>query len=371
MKCLELNKLLDESYIQIALELAKKGKGRVSPTPLVGALLVKNDKIIGAAYRSSATEESTESIAIKNSKENPEGATLYTNIEPCNYSAGKEDCSELIIKSKIKKVVIGTLNPHPEQRGISIKKFKKADIEVKTGILEKECIDINKFYFKYCNTSLPYITLKMAVTIDGKIADCSGNSKWLTSVESRSLVHELRSEYDAVLVGYNTVKIDNPQLTVRLVEGRNPKRIILDSKLQLSLNSDLIKKNNDKNLILITSNKNKDRKEKINRYYEKGVDIIFAPEKSNGKIDLSKALKKLGEKKIISLLVEGGNKVFSNFLKYKLEDEIMIFMAPKILCNGISLCSNLGIKDLSKAINYSIKDIDKIGEDALIKFVRR
>lgn len=360
--------MLDESYIQIALELAKKGKGMVSPAPLVGALLVKNDKIISAAYRNSPTEENPEVIAIKKSKENVEGATLYTNIEPCNYN--EQDCIDFIIKSKLKKIVIGTLNPQHNQSGASVKRFKKAGIEVKTGVLEEECLDINKFYFKYCKTTLPYITLKMAVTIDGKIADCSGNSKWITSVESRSLVHELRSEYDAVMVGFNTVKIDNPQLTVRLVEGRNPKRIILDSKLQLSLNSDLVKKNSDKNLILLTSNKNKDRKKKINSYYKKDIEIIFVPELSNGKINLAAAMKKLAEKNITSLLVEGGSKVFTSFLKQKLEDEILIFIAPKILGNGYSLCNNLGIKNLSKAINYSIKDVEKVGGDILLRLVR-
>ncbi|MDH7603299.1 MAG: bifunctional diaminohydroxyphosphoribosylaminopyrimidine deaminase/5-amino-6-(5-phosphoribosylamino)uracil reductase RibD [Melioribacter sp.] len=366
-----MSKLLDESYIQITLELAKKGKGKVSPTPLVGTLLVKNDKIIGAAYRSSPDEISTELLAIKNSKENPDGATLYTNLEPCSLSTDKQDCIESIIKSKIKKIVIGTLNPQPEHNGQAVKKFRKAGLEVKTGLLEKECIDINKFYFKYCTKSLPYVTLKMAITIDGKIADSSGNSKWLTSVESRSLVHELRSEYDAVMVGFNSVKIDNPELTVRLVEGRNPKRIILDTNLQLSLNSNLVKKNSDKNFIIITSTKNKNRKRKINTYLKKGIEIIFVPEERNGKIDLLKALSILAERKIISVLVEGGSKVFSSFIKQKLEDEILIFLSPKILGNGLPLCSNLGIKSLSKAINYSIKDVDKIGDDALIKFVRR
>lgn len=363
--------MLDESYLQIALELAKKGKGKVSPSPLVGALLVKNDKIIGAAYRNSPSEISTEILAIKKSKENTEGATLYTNLEPCTLSTDTQDCIDFIIQSGIKKVVIGALNPRPDYKGQSIKKLRKAGIEVKTGILENECIDINKFYFKYISTSLPYITLKMAITIDGKIADTSGNSKWLTSVESRCLVHELRSEYDAVMVGFKSVKIDNPELTVRLVEGRNPKRIILDSKLQLSLESNLVKKNLDKNLIIVTSQKNQNKKKKINAYLKRGIKILFVPEKSNGKLDLLKTLSILSEEKITSVLVEGGSKVFTSFIKQKLEDEILIFISPKILGRGLPLCSNLGIKSLSEAINYSIKEVEKIGDDALIKLMRR
>lgn len=362
--------MFDESYIQITLELAKRGKGKVSPFPLVGALLVKNDKIIGAAYRNSPDEISTEIIAIKNAKENTEGATLYTNIEPISLPTDIEDCIDVIIKSKIKKIVIGTLNPKLKQSGQSVKKLKKAGIEVKTGLLEKECMELNKFYFKYCKTSLPYVTLKMAITIDGKIADAKGNSKWITSVESRSLVHELRSEYDAVMVGFNSVKIDNPELTVRLVEGRNPKRIILDTNLELNFNSNLVKKNKDKNLIILTSQKNINKKSKIEFYKKKGIELIFLPEKK-GKLDLNKALLSLAEKNIISILVEGGSKLFSSFIRQKLEDEILIFVSPKILGNGVPLCANLGIKNLSDAFNYTLKEVDKIGDDALIKLIRR
>ncbi|MCX7797673.1 MAG: bifunctional diaminohydroxyphosphoribosylaminopyrimidine deaminase/5-amino-6-(5-phosphoribosylamino)uracil reductase RibD [Melioribacter sp.] len=362
--------MFDESYMQVALELAKKGKGKVSPFPLVGALLVKNDRIIAAAYRNSPNEISTEIIALKNSKENIEGATLYTNLEPCTLSTDKSDCVDTIIKSKIKKIVIGTPNPKLNPYEQSINRFKKAGIEVKTGVLEKECIELNKFYFKFIKTSLPYVTLKMATTLDGKIADTKGNSKWISSAESRSLVHELRSEYDAVMVGINSVKVDNPKLTVRFVEGRNPKRIVLDTKLQLSLKSNLVKNNDDKNLIILTSKKNINRKRKIELYQRKGIEIIFLPEK-NGKLDLKKALLSLAQKNIISILVEGGSILFSSFIKQKLEDEILLFISPKILGNGIPLCSNLGIKNLSNALTYTLKEVDKIGDDALINLKRR
>ena len=363
--------MLDESYIQITLELAKKGKGIVSPRPLVGAILVKNNKIISAAYRSSPHEESTVIIAIKNSKESIEDSVLYTNIEPCTQCENDLAGIDLLLQSKIKKVVIGCVNPHPSFGSAAIKKLKKAGVEVKIGVLEKECAELNKFYFKFCISSIPFVTLKMAETIDGKIADQNNNSKWITSVESRSMVHELRSEYDAVLVGIKTVMIDNPKLTVRLVEGRNPKRIILDSKLDIDPQLRLVKNNADKNLIVITSKKNKSKKRKLEKLYEKGVDVLFVSEKKEGRINLSSALQKLGERNIVSILVEGGGKIFSAFLKEKLDDEVMIFIGPKILGNGISLTYNLGIKSLPKALNYTIKDLEKIGEDALLRLVRR
>ena len=361
----------DESYIQIALELAKKGRGYVSPKPLVGALLVKNNKIIGAAYRSSPSEENTELIALKNAKEPVGDSVLYTNLEPCVFCEEDLDCIDFIINSKIKRVVIGTVNPNRKFGGTAAKKLKKAGIEVKTGVLEKECGEINKFYFKYSVNSIPYVALKMASTIDGRIADAGYNSKWITSVESRSLVHELRSEYDAVLVGIKTVMIDNPQLNVRLVEGRDPKRVILDAKLSIDTNLRLVRRNDDKNLIVLTSKKSKSKKRKLEKLYEKGIEVVFVSEDKNGLLDPGKILKKLGKRNITSVLIEGGGNVFSSFVKAKLEDEILIFYGPKILGQGISLASDLGIKSLPKALKYTIKDIDKIGDDALLKLVRR
>jgi diaminohydroxyphosphoribosylaminopyrimidine deaminase/5-amino-6-(5-phosphoribosylamino)uracil reductase len=363
--------LLDESYIQIALELAKKGKGKVSPKPLVGSLLVKNDKIIGAAYRNSPDEISPEVTAIDGAKEDTEGSTLYTNLEPCSCSQKEFEYLDRIIDAKPGKVVIGAVNSNQFFGGNSVKKLKKAGIEVITGLLEKECYELNRFYFKHAISSMPFITLKMATTIDGKIADNSGNSKWISSVESRSMSHQLRSEHDAVLVGYNTVKKDNPQLTVRLVEGRNPKRIILDSDLKLSLHSELIQKNYDKNLIVVTSKSNRKRKKKLAKFEMNGVDVIFASQKSNRDLDLSTILKKLGEKNITSVLVEGGGKIFSSFINEKLEDEILIFLGPKILGKGYSLTNGFNVKSLSKALKYYIKDYDKIGDDLLVRLIRR
>ena len=238
--------MADESYIQLAIEIAKKGTGSVSPNPLVGCVIIKDNKIIGAGYHQKFGEEHAEINAINSSAESVEGSTLYVNLEPCSHHGKTPPCVDRIIKEKIKRVVIGTLDVNPLVSGNGVKALKKAGVDVKVGVLENECIELNKFFFKYITSKLPYVTLKAAQTLDGMIADKNKNSEWISSKESRKYVHWLRARYDAVLIGSDTAKIDNPKLTVRMVEGRNPYRVVLDSKLSLKTDLYLFKNNFDK-----------------------------------------------------------------------------------------------------------------------------
>ncbi|MGK9368593.1 bifunctional diaminohydroxyphosphoribosylaminopyrimidine deaminase/5-amino-6-(5-phosphoribosylamino)uracil reductase RibD [Melioribacter sp. Ez-97] len=360
----------EESYIQITLQLAEKGKGTVSPLSLRGVIIVNEGKIVGAEFLKDRSSEQPEFILLSKLKNIPKGSVLYSNINPVIASGEEERYISLFRNSGIKKMVFGVLDNNSLFYNKIMKKLKESGISIISGVMEKESFDLNRFFLKYSSSKLPYVTLKMALTLDGKISDINGNSKWITSVESRSLVHELRSEYDAVLVGYNTVKTDKPSLTVRLVEGRNPKRIVLDSRLELKPNSDLVRKNKDNNLIIVTDKKNKDLP-KLAKYYEAGVEFIFVPVTSEGMIDLKSLMRKLSKLKITSILVEGGGRVFSSFIKSKLDDEILLFIAPKLLCEGIPLCSGLGINSLSKAYKFQMNDVRKIGEDALIRLTRR
>ncbi|MHB1687719.1 MAG: bifunctional diaminohydroxyphosphoribosylaminopyrimidine deaminase/5-amino-6-(5-phosphoribosylamino)uracil reductase RibD [Ignavibacteriaceae bacterium] len=359
--------MTDESYIQLAIEIAKKGIGNVSPNPLVGCIIIKNSRIIGAGYHEEFGKNHAEINAIESSNESVEGSTLYVNLEPCSHYGKTPPCVDKIIETKIKRVVIGTLDMNPLISGRGIKKLKAAGIEVKVGVLEKECATLNKFFFKYITKKIPYVTLKAAQTLDGKIADKSGDSKWISSSLSRKVVHQMRSKYDAVLVGSGTVEKDDPRLTVRMTEGRNPKRIILDTHLKLKTGYKIFQNNGDKKLIVITSEKSVKKTAKINELKSLGVQIILAKENKKGLIDLHSALNEIGRINIASLLVEGGGELLSSFIKENLFDDISLFIAPKILGAGVDSFSSLGIKNIRKAFRIKIDNVEKIGDDVLIE----
>ncbi len=286
------------------------------------------------------------------------GASLYVNLEPCTHYGKTPPCVDKIIEHKIKEVVIGTKDPNPLVAGKGIAKLRKNKIKVTVGVLEENCCELNKFYFKYIKTGLPYITLKAAQTIDGKIADANGNSKWISLLESRKLVHILRSEYDAVLVGKNTVEIDNPSLTVRHIKGRNPYRIVIDKDLILNLNSNLFSdKFSDKTIII--SGKKPD-KFLTGILEQREIKVVQAKVK-NYRIDIKDAMKKLAKIGIASVLVEGGAFTFTEFIDNKLVDEIYLFTAPKIMGSGISTFKNAF--DFSSAKEISC---EKVGKDVLV-----
>jgi diaminohydroxyphosphoribosylaminopyrimidine deaminase/5-amino-6-(5-phosphoribosylamino)uracil reductase len=362
--------MTDESYIKLAIEIAKKGTGRVSPNPMVGCVIVKNDRILGAGFHERFGGKHAEVNAIEKSKGNIEGATLFINLEPCSYYGKTPPCVDLIIANKIKKVVIGTLDMNPLVSGKGVKKLKAAGIDVKVGVQEKECIELNRFFFKYITKKLPYVSLKAAQTIDGRIADKSGESAWISSIQSRKYVHNLRAKYDAVLVGSGTIEKDDPKLTVRLVEGRNPKRIILDTNLKIKLSQKIFARNTDNNLIVITSKKNISKKRRINKLNSLGVRVLYAKEESNDKINLKSALRELYKIGIASVLVEGGKEIFTSFIKKNLFDDMLVFISPKILGCGVPLIGNLGIKNLKKSVIAEIGNFEKIGNDILVELYK-
>lgn len=341
--------------------------GSVSPNPLVGCVIIKNERIIGAGFHEKYGGKHAEINAIDSSIESVEDSTMFINLEPCSHQGLTPPCADKIIESKIKRVVVGTLDMNPLVSGSGIKKLKSAGVEVKVGVLENECIALNKFFFKYITTGLPYVTVKVAQTLDGRIADEHGESKWISSTQSRRYVHDLRSKYDAVLVGAGTVKRDDPNLTVRLVEGRNPRRVIIDTCLSIKSTNKLYLNNGDKKLIIVTSVKNLDRKNKIKRLLNCGAKLVFVNEEEKNKLSLREVLKELGKMKITSVLVEGGGGVFTSFIKKNVYDEILLFMTPKILGAGLPVINNIGIKSIRNALKIKIGNFEKVGDDLMVE----
>lgn len=347
-------------YIKKCFSIAEKAAGFVSPNPLVGAVIVKDDKIIGEGFHQKYGEPHAEVNAINNSKENVAGSTLYCNLEPCVHEKKQTPpCVPFIIENKIKKVVISNLDPNPEVNGKGAEALKKAGIEVITGIMEESGKELNKFYFRHVLKKIPFVTIKLAQSIDGKISLSKKEQTWLTGMESIRFVHELRSRYDAVVVGAKTIRTDNPRLTVREVKGRNPVRIILDGKFLLSHRYTVFETNSNADTWLFVA-ENFSAKKKIKSFEARGIKVFSLRSDSEGKIDLKEFLKIIGSMKITSVLIEGGQQVASQFIDSDLWDELLIFISPVLLGQGIDTFV------LKNSLQLRISEVQKYGNDFLI-----
>jgi diaminohydroxyphosphoribosylaminopyrimidine deaminase/5-amino-6-(5-phosphoribosylamino)uracil reductase len=356
----------DEYYMHLALQLAAKGRGKVSPNPMVGAVIVKKGKIIGRGYHQSYGEGHAEVNAIKNATANVAGSTLYVTLEPCCHEGKTPPCVEIIAQKNIHRVVIGAIDSNPQVSCQGISYLQNLDIEVKTGVLEKECRNLNEVFFHFMETGLPFVTIKYAQTLDGRIATTEGLSQWISSGASRKYAHKLRAEHDAVLVGIGTVKKDDPELTVRLVRGRNPLRIIVDSKLQINNQAKVLQNTSPaKTLIATIKNKNYDDTQ-FQSITTTGAQIIAVDADKQGKVDLKKLLKKLAARGISSVLIEGGAQIITSVLRDNLADRLVTVIAPKILGKGIEAVGDLNIRDLNSAKFLSIRKIRKSGEEDII-----
>ncbi|NOX64955.1 MAG: bifunctional diaminohydroxyphosphoribosylaminopyrimidine deaminase/5-amino-6-(5-phosphoribosylamino)uracil reductase RibD [Chlorobi bacterium] len=351
----------DLTYIKRCFELADKGRGFVSPNPLVGSVIVKDGKVIGEGWHKKFGGAHAEVNAFASSNEETKGATLYCNLEPCCHTNKQTPpCVPVIISREISRVVISNLDPNPSVNGSGVKQLREAGIRVDTGILGDEGKEVNKFYFKYVIKKIPYITIKIAQSIDGKISTNRDIQTWLTGKDSVKYVHELREKYDAVLVGANTIKVDDPQLTVREVKGQDPIRIIIDGDLSISPHSKIIKMpGNEKTWIFTAENSNQ---EKIEQLEKLGIKIFQLPADKK-KVDLGDMLKELGKENITSLLVEGGQQIFSQFISHGLFDEIIILQSPKILGQGISAFETNVLKKLK------IEETERLGEDLKVVLI--
>lgn len=354
----------DELIMRQCIELAREGKGFVSPNPLVGCVIVKDGNVIGKGYHKKFGEAHAEVNAVNDAKKKGfdlNGSAVYVNLEPCSHAGKTAPCADLLVSEQVAKVVIGMKDPYDKVNGKGIKKLKKAGIEVKAGVLESECRELNKFFIKFVTKKLPYVSLKIAQSIDGKIALNNYKSKWITGDAARKYVHSLRSEYDVVLIGKNTARYDNPSLTVRDIHGRTPYRIVIDKDSSLPVNLKLFTDEDKEKTFVLTGIS----KKSLTEIYSK--NIIRVREKDQ-KLVIKDILKKFYSLNISSVLVEGGANLYSQFAKTDLFDDLFVFIAPKIIGKGISSFNDFEVSKLGEAKNLNFVYSKSFDRDLLIYY---
>jgi len=359
---------LEIKYMQRALELAKKGKKDVELNPMVGAVIVKNNKVIAEGYHEKFGEAHAERNALSRTNESLENATMYVTLEPCSHYGKTPPCADLIIDNKLKRVVVASLDPNPLVAGKGIKRLKEAGVDVTVGILDEKNQELNKVFFKYIKHKIPFITLKTAMSLDGKIATVTGESKWISNEQSRQITHRLRSEHKAIMVGINTVLKDNPLLNCRLHEAvKQPIRVVIDTSLKIPLSSQIIQTAKTYETIIITSKKAD--VEKIHALKEHHVEVFEVPLKDQ-QVDLYQAMKLLGERGINSLLLEGGSALNFSALKQGLVDEAIIFIAPRLIGGELAKTpvAGEGFLTLQDSLNLELLDVKEVNQDIMLHY---
>ena len=317
----------DVRFMREAHDLAKGAEGRTTPDPMVGAVLVKGGRIISVGYHGEVATPHAESWAIQKAGEDARGSTLYVNLEPCNHYGNNPPCTETIIRSGVKRVVASMKDPNPLVDGKGFARLRRNGVKVETGLLEEEAGKLNEVFIKYITTGIPFIAMKTAMTIDGKIATRTGASRWVASLAGLRFAHHLRNIYDSILVGVGTVLIDNPRLDVRRVQKiKDPIRVVLDTHARTPLNAKVLNVPGAKTIIVVGKKASRDKIEKLIKKGAQIIELCLA----KGKIDVKGLMKKLGEMKITSVLVEGGGEVNASFIEAGLVDKAYFDIVPKI-----------------------------------------
>lgn len=357
-----------EQYMEMTLALAKKALGRTSPNPIVGALIVKNGKVIGQGYHQKAGTPHAEIHALREAGEEARGATMYVTLEPCSHYGKTPPCVDAIIKAGLSEVIVAMEDPNPLVAGKGIETLKGAGIRTVTGILEEKARRSNEVFCKYITTGKPFVALKTAMTLDGKIATPQGDSKWITGEVARQAVHQLRNMYDAVMVGLGTVIKDDPQLTTRLdtQSGRDAQRIIVDSRGEIPLESRILSLNSAADTLIATTHLIAG--DKLRLLQEKGAKVLECPAR-DGEVDLVYLMNRLGERGVTSILLEGGGTLNAAALNAGIVDKVYAFIAPKILggVNALTPVEGAGAEWVKDAINITDMQVTRYGEDILIE----
>ena len=368
--------MMDAQFMHMALKEAAKGTGFTSPNPMVGAVVVKNHEVVGKGCHEYAGGPHAEVNAINNAGDAAKGATLYVTLEPCNHTGRTPPCTEKILASGIKKVVVAANDPNPDVIGGGNAYLRTKGVTVVQGVCEKEANRLNEVFNKYIKTKLPFVVLKCAATLDGQIATNTGDAKWISNAHSRQYVHQLRHTYDAIMVGMGTVRADNPRLTTRLPEGingkkaKNPLRVILDSRLSIPEEATVLRIDADSGTVLVTGGLPDDKVilTKKDRLEKQGVKIISAPLKDN-RVDLTALMVTLGQMGVTSLLIEGGSRVHAAALSAGIADKVVFFYAPKLLGanDGIPMCAGPGPALMADSIPVKDIRVTQFGDDVMIE----
>ncbi|KJS15664.1 MAG: DeoR faimly transcriptional regulator [Peptococcaceae bacterium BRH_c4b] len=351
-----------------ALELAARATGRTSPNPMVGAVLVKDGKIVGSGYHHRAGTPHAEVHALREAGGKARGATLYVTLEPCCHHGRTGPCTEAVIEAGVTRVVAAMTDPNPLVAGRGLDKLREAGIEAESGLLEKEARRLNEVFIKYITVRQPFVVLKAAMSLDGKIATRTGDSQWITGIESREYVHHLRDHYDAIMVGINTVLADNPSLTTRLPGGggRDPVRIVLDSAARTPPEARVLRVESPAPTIIVTTTAAP--AERLAVLEDAGARIITV-DGDGGRVDLRVLMKKLAAMEICSVLVEGGGQVHASVLAAGVADKVIWFIAPKLI-GGASApgpVGGQGVERLAEAVSIRRVNVTRFGEDICVE----
>lgn len=355
----------DEKYMRLAMQLAGNAIGRTSPNPLVGAVIVKDNRVVGCGWHRKAGTPHAEVHALNQAGELAQGADVYVTLEPCAHYGKTPPCAKALVEAKVKNVYGGLLDVNPKVAGKGFKILEDAGIHVEYGFLQDELRKQNEVFFKWIEHKKPFVVLKAAMTLDGKIATATGQSKWITNETSRAYGYKLRDIYDGIMVGINTVIEDNPMLTARVDGGKNPIRIVVDSSLKIDINANVVQDKSAKTIVATTDKADKD---KILKLQAQNVDVIVVDKDENDKVDIEKLLNILGQQNICSILVEGGATLSGSFVAKKLVDKVYFFIAPKIV-GGKEVktpVAGTGILNLQEALALKDIQIEKLEEDILI-----
>lgn len=355
----------DEKYMRLAMQLAGNAIGRTSPNPLVGAVIVKDNRVVGCGWHRKAGTPHAEVHALNQAGELAQGADVYVTLEPCAHYGKTPPCAKALVEAKVKNVYGGLLDVNPKVAGKGFKILEDAGIHVEYGFLQDELRKQNEVFFKWIEHKKPFIVLKAAMTLDGKIATATGQSKWITNETSRAYGYKLRDIYDGIMVGINTVIEDNPMLTARVDGRKNPIRIVVDSSLKIDINANVVQDKSAKTIIATTDKADKD---KILKLQAQDIDVIVVDKDENDKVDIEKLLDILGQQNICSILVEGGATLSGSFVAKKLVDKVYFFIAPKIIGGkeAKTPVAGTGILNLQEALALKDIQIEKLEEDILI-----